>query len=81
MIINGYKVTQKEFAHEGCHKFYLIADVNERYQAELSDYQVYDIEELEDYWNSACELRFISTWDLKEQIVKQTEHAVFVYDD
>lgn len=77
MKINGKEINQKEFAFEGCHKFYLLSNEEEKRHALEHDYEVLPIEELEYYWDCACSLRFISTWDLKEQIVKQFENAVF----
>ena len=80
MIINGYKVTQKHFAYDGCHKIYLLKDKRQVAKAESHGYEIHPIELLQDKWDESCGLRFISTWDL-QQIVKQYERATFIHRD
>ena len=76
MVINDKEVTQKEFAFDGCHKFYLLKTYGEKVEAEQYGYKIYPIKELPRmFWNS-CPLRFISTWDLTEKIVPQGFNAV-----
>lgn len=72
--INGKEIEEKEFAFDGCHKFYLISKEEEKAEAEGYEYDIYPIEKLPKmFWNS-CPLRFISKWDLSlndSQIVPQ----------
>ena len=77
MTINGIEITAEEFAHDGCHKIYLLEDDNDKYDAIKTGYsKIFPISELEHTYQMSCPLRFINTWDLKS-IVPQCETAVF----
>ena len=76
MTINGHKITEKQFAYEGCHKIYLIANDEQRDQALSLNYHILPIEDIEETFIGSCPLRFIDTWDFKS-IVAQGEEAIF----
>ncbi len=78
MKINGKEITQKQFAFDGCHKFYLLED-HEMDEAANLGYIICPIEELEKMYKYACPLRFINAWDLSECYAHQGENAVFEY--
>lgn len=75
MKVNGYEITQKFFAYDGCHKIYLIDD-EDMADVEKTNYEIVPIEYLPNVWSVSCGLRFIRTWKL-ESIVGQYEEAVF----
>ena len=79
MIINGYKVTQKYFAYDGCHKIYLL-DEDDIEKLEGTGYDIIPIEQLQHIWEISCPLRFINTWKL-QSIVQQGERATFIHRD
>ena len=77
MKINNIEIKAKMFAFEGCHKFYLIEDEQDRKKATDLGYKVFHISHLQDFWdNCDCELKFISTWKL-DTIVPQFTKAKF----
>lgn len=75
--INGTEVTAYGFAFDGCHKFYLIENDNERRELEGYGYRIYKIEDLPLAWCDSCPLRFILSADLKTVYVAQCEPAEF----
>lgn len=77
MKVNDYKITQDRFAYDGCHKIYLIGNTTEQRDAMESGYTIHSIYELERIYEQSDSLRFISTWDLTAQVVKQCEQAIF----
>lgn len=80
MQVNGHKITQDRFAYDGCHKIYLIGNATEQRDAMEKGYSIHSIYELEKIYEKSCDLRFISTWDLTAQVVKQCEKAEFNYE-
>lgn len=77
MKINGKTINHKWFAYDGCHKIYLCATKDDVTEAVRMGYKMRFIESLPITWERSCPLRFISSWDLNEQYVKQGEQAVF----
>lgn len=78
MKINGQEVTEKQFAFEGCHKIYLLADEAQVDEARACGYGIFPVAELEDVYASSCSLRFISRWALDKSYVEQfTEDVIF----
>lgn len=76
MKINGKTVVGNEFAYEGCHKIYIIENEENRKQAIKFGYEVYPIDLLEETFENACSLRFISNWDMDIRYVNQFEENV-----
>lgn len=79
MKINGEIVNGNKFAYDGCHKIYIIEDLEDEKQALNYDYNIYDIKDLEDTFNYSCPLRFIHNWKLTKTYVSQFENARFEY--
>ena len=77
MKINNKIVTAKEFAYDGCHKMYLLENMQDKTQARNGGYKILPIEQLPDIWEQSCELRFIRNWNLDKVYVKQFGKAVF----
>ena len=88
LFINGREVKGIGFVYDGCHKIYILEDMND-YSNVLDvwgdDELLYGLEELEYVYNKSCGLRFISTWKLedKNRIVyaEQCEDAVFEWKE
>ena len=81
MKINGVEVVGKRFAYDGCHKIYVCANEEQEAEAKRVGYDLYPISELEDKYNTSCELRFIHQWDFEREYVPQFEEALFEYTD
>lgn len=80
MYINNKQTDAKEFAFDGCHKIYLIEDEEDKKEAISLEYDIFlPIEQLEETFNNACPLRFISNWKLTTTYVAQCEEVV-VFD-
>lgn len=77
MKINGKEVLGKKFAYDGCHKIYVIEDLEEEKNAKDLGYSIHCIEEIADYWELSCSLRFIYNWKLDKTYVAQFENATF----
>lgn len=79
MRINGKIVPTcvKNFAFDGCHKIYLCKSSEEEQEAVANGYELFPIDRLPSVYASGCRLRFISTWDLAESFVDQSEDAKF----
>jgi hypothetical protein len=77
MKINGIEVSGIAIAWNQCHKIYICQNAKEVKHARLLGYSIYPMTDLPDIWDMSCSFRFISTWDLEETIVKQTETADF----
>lgn len=77
LLINGEAVDAVEFAWDGCHKVYLIANDDDRQR--MQDYGYTDegdilpIDELPEIWEVTCPLRFISSADLSRDYIEQCE--------
>jgi hypothetical protein len=67
-----------QFAYDGCHKIYLIADGDDLDEAKLYEYDIYPIERLESVFVGSCPFRFISSWKTKENYIEQCE---FEFED
>lgn len=76
MTINDETVSATEFAYDGCHKIYLIEDMQDRYEAD-GQYSIFPISKLKEAFDDSCELRFITNWKLSKNYVEQFEEAVF----
>ena len=77
MQINGKKVTQKQFAYDGCHKIYLLDDETDVKEALACDYEIHDISKLQETFYASCGLRFIHNWKLTKTYVNQFDNAIF----
>lgn len=82
MFVDGKEIIQKEFAFDGCHKFYLLEGDEERVELEQCGYKIYPIEELPKLFWKSCPLRYIKTWRQSGVYVSQGEPIVtFTYSD
>lgn len=78
MKINGIEVKGIGVAYDGCHKLYILEDLEDVKQAKELGYTIYDdVVYVEDLYATSCELRFISNWKLDKNYVKQFEKAIF----
>lgn len=77
MKVNGVTIVGIEFAYDGCHKIYVIENIEERKDAIKYGYNIHPIEQLENTWNRSCHLRFIHNWALNKTYVNQFEDAEF----
>ena len=78
MKINGIEVKGIGVAYDGCHKLYILEDLEDVKQAKKLGYTIYDdVVYVEDLYVTSCELRFISNWKLDKTYVKQFEKAIF----
>ncbi len=77
MKVNGKTIRGIGFAYNGCHKFYILANMNEWKTAKEYGFQCHSLRSLQRLWNASCPLRFISTWNLSDYYVEQGEQAVF----
>lgn len=80
MKVNGKEIKGIGFAFDGCHKIYVVKNKQQAQQAQESGYYTYQMHHLPHMWANACPLRFISTWDLTDYYVHQSEQAVFTTD-
>jgi hypothetical protein len=71
MKINNQETNAQFFAYDGCHKIYLIE--SEEQLQDYVRYQIKPISELQQTFESSCELRFVNSADLKINFVKQYE--------
>lgn len=84
--IGNYKVKDniKQFFYDGCHKIYLIeddSDIAMMFENGWEKTDIYDIAELEDVFQWACPLRFISTCKLKTIVPQLRKITKFTYDN
>ncbi len=77
MKVNGKEIKGIGFAFDGCHKIYVVANEEERWQAKIAGYEMHDLHDLPKIWYMGCPLRFISTWSLTDYYVHQGEQATF----
>ena len=77
MKINNKQITAQHFAYDGCHKIYLIENDNDFNDADSSGYSIYPIHQLQQRYEDSCDLRFISSWGLSKQYVRQFQNAEF----
>ena len=71
-IINGVKTTATCFAFDGCHKIYLIEDMQHVPEVIEYGYAVHPIDELQQKWDEeCCSLRFINTWSDLDSVIEQ----------
>lgn len=75
--INGEEITAQWFAYDGCHKIYLIENMDDMEDAEAEGYSVSPIRYLLECFVYACPLRFIQIWggDFRT-IVRQAEPVI-----
>lgn len=73
MKINNQETHAQFFAYDGCHKIYLIDTEKQLQEFQGSRYQIKPISELQQTFESSCDLRFVSSADLKITFVKQFE--------
>lgn len=75
LALNTFTTRAKEFAFDGCHKFYLIQTKKDRAQALEAGYDLLPINRLPLEFQNSCPLRYINTWKLKA-IIPQFTPAV-----
>ena len=81
-LLNEYEIEDDLtlFVYDGCHKIYILEDMND-YKKVCDVWgegePIYGLEDLEDCYNNSCPLRFISNWKLDVYYVKQCEYAIF----
>lgn len=63
------------FAYDGCHKIYILEDLEDLQLALNCGYYIYPIEKLRQTYKDSCELKFIDTWKLTNGYVRQDEKA------
>ena len=68
LALNTFDTKAKEFAFDGCHKFYLIQTKEDRANALEIGYDLYPMNRLPSMFQHSCPLRFINTWKLKTVI-------------
>lgn len=79
MKINGIEINAKKFAYDGCHKIYILENEKDEKEAISYDYEIHDINEIEEIYKNSCCLKFIDSWDLTKFYVKQGDIAEFNY--
>lgn len=77
MKINNVEVVGNKFAYDGCHKIYIIEDMEDEQKAIDCGYEIFNISELVDMYRNSCELRFVRNWKLDKLYVGQYEYATF----
>lgn len=77
MKVNGKQIIGDKFAYDGCHKIYILEDKIDIADAKYYEYEIKDIETLEETFKNSCPLRFISNWKLTKHYVVQFEDAKF----
>ena len=84
LFINNKEVKGIGFVYDGCHKIYILEDMND-YKKVCKVWgegePIYSLEDLEDCYNNSCPLRFISNWKLDVYYVKQCEYAIFEWKE
>lgn len=80
MKINNVEVVGECFAYDGCHKIYLIEDMEDERKADECGYEILPISELVDTYRNSCNLRFVRNWKLDKLYVGQYEYATFEDD-
>lgn len=83
MKINGIEVVGNKFAFDGCHKIYVLEDMEDIEDMKNKGYNendMYDIKDIEKIYNLSCELRFIHNWKLTKTYVSQFEKAIFEHE-
>lgn len=75
--INGKTVIGEHFAYDGCHKIYICENQEDIEQAKEYEYDILNINEIEDVYNNSCSLKFIRNWALTDLYVPQFKNAEF----
>jgi hypothetical protein len=73
-VINGVETTASSFAYDGCHKIYLLEQIDEVEEAKFG-YNILPISSLKRAYEDSCALRFISSWSLAKKFSEQFEEA------
>ena len=78
MKCNGKIIHGKDFVFDGCHKFYVLENEEQKQEARHDGFEIYSIEDLPIMYENSCPLRFISYWDVsKPYICPQGVNASF----
>lgn len=64
-------------AFDMCHKIYILENAKDYAEAKKAGYKIYDCEHFAEIWTASCPLKFVSTWDLSVQLVRQGEPISF----
>lgn len=59
------------FAYDGCHKIYIMENIEDVMLFTALGYDIYPIERLKETWKNSCSLRFIYSGNLKKTYVPQ----------
>ncbi len=79
MKVNGKEIVGIGFAYDGCHKFFVLKNEEEKEEALFYGHEFHKLRWLKRYWEISCPLKFIISWDLSCYYVKQGEQATFEY--
>ena len=59
------------FAYDGCHKIYIMENIEDVMLFTALGYDIYPIEKLKETWKNSCSLRFIHNGNLKKTYIPQ----------
>ena len=59
------------FAYDGCHKIYIMENIEDIMLFTAYGYDIYPIEKLKETWKNSCSLRFIHNGNLKKTYIPQ----------
>ena len=70
--INGWRTAALAFAYDGCHKIYLIENLEDVPEVLEHGYKILPIQEIKYIWEEdACALKFIRTWSDLDGVIDQ----------
>lgn len=59
------------FAYDGCHKIYIMENIEDVMLFTALGYDIYPIEKIKETWKNSCSLRFIESGNLKKCYIPQ----------
>lgn len=59
------------FAYDGCHKIYIMENIEDIMLLTALGYDIYPIEKIKETWKNSCPLRFIESGNLKKRYIPQ----------
>lgn len=71
VTINDHTIEADEFAWDGCHKIYVVTNKESRDELAYYGYDFFPIAELQEAWDTSCNLKFINSADLVDSFVPQ----------
>ena len=78
--LGGKEMKYKNFAYDGCHKIYVLANEAEEKEADDCGYQIHPMPEIKDTYDGSCSLKFISFWNLDKQTIVRQFEKPFEYE-